>query len=139
MHLIHQEEQALGKSLAQEKMSLLGVMEASKVRIRELEEDIKTLTQRTVERETELERSGVCFLSYWGFFTMVAHSCLISINNVNVCRLKERAKRAGAQRKEEESERKSLQVTLQINQTRLRSAFRFSSPAFSNLCCFFLS
>ena len=30
--------------------------EASEVRIRELEEDIKTLTQRAVERETELER-----------------------------------------------------------------------------------
>lgn len=30
--------------------------------------------------------------------------------SVCVCRMKERAKRAGAQRKEEESERKSLQV-----------------------------
>lgn len=36
--------------------------EASEVRIRELEEDIKTLTQRTVERDTELERSDI-FLS----------------------------------------------------------------------------
>lgn len=37
--------------------------EASEVRIRELEEDIKTLTQRTVERDTELERSGIFLFS----------------------------------------------------------------------------
>lgn len=37
--------------------------EASKVRIKELEEDMKTLTQRAVERETELERYDVFFRS----------------------------------------------------------------------------
>ncbi|KAG7228322.1 hypothetical protein INR49_009186 [Caranx melampygus] len=85
------EEQALGESLAQERSALLGAREASEERIKELEEDIKTLTQRTVERETELER------------------------------MKERAKRAGAQRKEEESERKSLQTKLEQTESELRS------------------
>ncbi|KAF3696891.1 Calcium-binding and coiled-coil domain-containing protein 1 [Channa argus] len=85
------EEQALGKSLAQEKSALLDAREESEVRIRELEEDIKTLTQRTMERETELER------------------------------LKERAKRSGVQRKEEESERKSLQTKLEHAEGELRS------------------
>lgn len=50
------EERALGESLAQEKNTLLDAREEGKVRIKELEEDIKTLTQRNVERETELER-----------------------------------------------------------------------------------
>lgn len=85
------EQQAFGESLAQEKSALLDAGEASKVRIKELEEDIKTLTQRTVERETELER------------------------------MKERAKRAGAQKKEEESERKSLQTKLEQTECELRS------------------
>lgn len=85
------EEQALGNLLAQEKCALLEAREVSEVRIRELEEDIKTLTQRTVEREAELER------------------------------MKERAKRAGAQRKEEESERKSLQTKLEQTESELRS------------------
>ncbi|XP_023280911.1 calcium-binding and coiled-coil domain-containing protein 1-like [Seriola lalandi dorsalis] len=84
-------EHALGESLAQERSALLGAREASEERIKELEEDIKTLTQRTVERETELER------------------------------MKERAKRAGAQRKEEESERKSLQTKLEQTEAELRS------------------
>ncbi|XP_029011366.1 calcium-binding and coiled-coil domain-containing protein 1 [Betta splendens] len=91
MEQVHKEEQALGKSLAQEKMSLLDIMEASTVRITELEEDIKTLSQRTVERETELER------------------------------LKEKAKRAGAQRKEEDNERKNLQIKLEQTEGELRS------------------
>ncbi|XP_026187666.1 calcium-binding and coiled-coil domain-containing protein 1 isoform X2 [Mastacembelus armatus] len=86
-----QEEQSFRKSLAQEKNALLDAREASEVRIRELEEDIKTLTQRTVEREIELER------------------------------MKERAKRAGAQRKEEESERRSLQTKLEQTEGELRS------------------
>ncbi len=59
MPVVWQEEQALGESLAQEKTTLLDAKEESKVRIKELEEDIKTLTQRTVERETELERYDV--------------------------------------------------------------------------------
>uniref|UniRef100_A0A4W6FLJ6 Calcium binding and coiled-coil domain 1a n=1 Tax=Lates calcarifer TaxID=8187 RepID=A0A4W6FLJ6_LATCA len=60
---ITNEEQALGESLAQEKSALLDAREASEVRIQELEEDIKTLTERTVERETELERSDIFFFS----------------------------------------------------------------------------
>ncbi|XP_053173817.1 calcium-binding and coiled-coil domain-containing protein 1 [Scomber japonicus] len=85
------EEEALRELLTQEKSALLDVREASEVRMRELEEDIKALTQRTVERETELER------------------------------VKERAKRAGVQRKEEESERKSLQNKLEQTEAELRS------------------
>ncbi|KAF0036271.1 hypothetical protein F2P81_011583 [Scophthalmus maximus] len=85
------EEQALGESLAQENSALLDAREASEVRIKELEEDIKILTQRTVERETELER------------------------------IKERAKRTGAQRKEEESERKTVQTKLEQTEGELRS------------------
>lgn len=46
----------MGESLAQEKSTLLDAKEESRVRIKELEEDIKVLTQRAVERETELER-----------------------------------------------------------------------------------
>lgn len=91
MEMEQKEEQAFGESLAQEKSALLDASEASEVRIKELEEDIKTLTQRTVERETELER------------------------------MKERAKRAGAQRKEEESDRKSLQTKLEQTEGELRS------------------
>ncbi|XP_041656074.1 calcium-binding and coiled-coil domain-containing protein 1 [Cheilinus undulatus] len=87
----HKEEQALGESLAQEKSTLLDAREESKVRIRELEEDIKTLTQRAVEKETELERT------------------------------KEKAKRATAQRKDEESERKSLQTKLEQTESELKS------------------
>ncbi|XP_074500420.1 calcium-binding and coiled-coil domain-containing protein 1 isoform X1 [Sebastes fasciatus] len=97
MEMDQKEEQAFGESLAQEKSALLDAREASKVRIKELEEDIKTLTQRTVERETELE-SQIC-----------------------VCRMKERAKRAGAQRKDEDSERKSLQTKLEQTEGELRS------------------
>uniref|UniRef100_UPI003AAC877C calcium-binding and coiled-coil domain-containing protein 1 n=1 Tax=Centroberyx gerrardi TaxID=166262 RepID=UPI003AAC877C len=85
------EVQDSGESLAQEKSALLAAREASELRIRELEDDIKTLTQRAVERETELER------------------------------MKERAKRAAAQRKEEESERKSLQTKLEQTEGELRS------------------
>ncbi|XP_034446691.1 calcium-binding and coiled-coil domain-containing protein 1 isoform X2 [Hippoglossus hippoglossus] len=85
------EEQALGESLAQEKSALLDARESSEERIKELEEDIKLLTLRTVERETDVER------------------------------MKERAKRAGTQRKEEESERKSLQTKLEQTEGELRS------------------
>ncbi|XP_028265992.1 calcium-binding and coiled-coil domain-containing protein 1 [Parambassis ranga] len=85
------EEQALRESVAQEKSALMDAREASEERIRELEEDIKTLTYRAVERETELER------------------------------MKERAKRAGALKKEEESERKSLQTKLEQTEGELKS------------------
>lgn len=53
---VWQEEQDLVELLTQEKSTLLEANEESRVRIRELEEDIKTLTQRTVDRETEMER-----------------------------------------------------------------------------------
>ncbi|KAM4610322.1 calcium-binding and coiled-coil domain-containing protein 1 isoform 2-T2 [Polymixia lowei] len=85
------EVEASGESLSEEKSALLAAKEASELRIGELEEDIKTLMQRAVERETELER------------------------------MKERAKRAAAQRKEEESERKSLQTKLEQTEGELRS------------------
>ncbi|CAN9516100.1 unnamed protein product [Ophioblennius macclurei] len=85
------EEQAKGESLAQEKTALMDAREAGDLRIGELEEDIKTLTQRAVERETELER------------------------------MKERAKKAAALRKEDESERKSLQTKLEQTEAELRS------------------
>ncbi|XP_047435659.1 calcium-binding and coiled-coil domain-containing protein 1 [Mugil cephalus] len=84
------EEQILGESLAQEKTALMDAREASEERIRELEEDIITLTQRALERETELER------------------------------MKERAKRAGALRKEDESERKNLQTKLEQTEGELK-------------------
>uniref|UniRef100_A0A1A8EAZ6 Calcium binding and coiled-coil domain 1 n=1 Tax=Nothobranchius kadleci TaxID=1051664 RepID=A0A1A8EAZ6_NOTKA len=83
--------QALGESLAQEKAALMSAKKENEVRIRELEEDIKTLTQRTVEKESELER------------------------------MKERAKRAVALRKEEENERKSLQSKLEQTEVELKS------------------
>ncbi|XP_034393056.1 calcium-binding and coiled-coil domain-containing protein 1 [Cyclopterus lumpus] len=91
MEMELKEERAFGESLAQEKIALLDTGEASTLRIKELAEDIKTLTQRTVERETELER------------------------------MKERARRAGTQRKEEESDRKSLQTKLEQTEGELRS------------------
>nr|ABF22439.1 coiled-coil transcriptional coactivator [Takifugu rubripes] len=86
-----EEEQDLVELLTQEKSTLLEANEESRVRIRELEEDIKTLTQRTVDRETEMER------------------------------MKERAKRAGAQRKEEESERSALQAEHEATLKEMRS------------------
>lgn len=85
------EEKALGESLAQEKTALMDAREASEARIRELEDDIKSLAQRAVEKETELER------------------------------IKERARRAGALRKDEESERRSLQTKLEQTESELKS------------------
>ncbi|XP_008317120.1 calcium-binding and coiled-coil domain-containing protein 1 [Cynoglossus semilaevis] len=85
------EEQFLRESLLQEQRALFEVREKSEVRIKELEEDIKTLTLRSVERETEMER------------------------------LKERAKKVGTQRKEDESERKTLQDKLEQTEGELRS------------------
>ncbi|KAM4738428.1 calcium-binding and coiled-coil domain-containing protein 1 [Anableps anableps] len=91
MEMKHKDEQSLGDCLAQEKAALMEAKAAKEHLIRELEEDIKTLTQRAVERETELER------------------------------VKERAKRAVALRKEEENERKSLQNKLEQTEAELRS------------------
>ncbi|XP_056129690.1 calcium-binding and coiled-coil domain-containing protein 1 isoform X2 [Lampris incognitus] len=85
------EAKASGESLNEEKNALLATKEVSKLRIGELEDDIKTLAQRAVERETELER------------------------------MKEKAKRAAAQKKEEENERKSLQAKLEQRESELRS------------------
>ncbi|KAK0156014.1 Calcium-binding and coiled-coil domain-containing protein 1 [Merluccius polli] len=73
------------------KNALLATKEEGEQRIRELEEDIKTLAQRAAERETELDR------------------------------LKERAKRAATQKKEEESERKDLQTKLEQTEAELRT------------------
>lgn len=61
--LVCQEEQAFGELLSQEKSTLLIAKEESRTRITELEEDIQTLNQRTVERETELERYGIFIIS----------------------------------------------------------------------------
>ncbi|XP_024149212.1 calcium-binding and coiled-coil domain-containing protein 1 isoform X2 [Oryzias melastigma] len=86
-----EEEQLLGQSLAQEKTTLMEARESSEMKIQDLEENIKTLTQRAVEREADLER------------------------------IKERTKRANALKKEEESERMSLQVKLEQTEAELRS------------------
>uniref|UniRef100_A0A096LT82 Calcium binding and coiled-coil domain 1a n=1 Tax=Poecilia formosa TaxID=48698 RepID=A0A096LT82_POEFO len=83
-----------GDCLAQEKVALMEVKAAKEQLIRELEEDIKTLTQRAVERETELER------------------------------MKDRAKRAIALRKEEETRYfplKPIQCKLDQTEAELRS------------------
>nr|XP_057939967.1 calcium-binding and coiled-coil domain-containing protein 1-like [Doryrhamphus excisus] len=84
-------EMALGKCLTQEKSALLEVTEANQVRIRELKEDIKTLRQRAVERDAELER------------------------------MEERAKNATALQKEEESDRQILQTMLEQTEGELRN------------------
>ncbi|XP_054905368.1 calcium-binding and coiled-coil domain-containing protein 1 [Poeciliopsis prolifica] len=91
MEMKQKDEKALGDCLAQEKATLMEVKAAKEQLIRELEEDIKTLTQRAVERETELER------------------------------MKDRAKRAIGLRKEEETEKKGLQNKLDQTEAELRS------------------
>uniref|UniRef100_A0A3Q0RX73 Calcium binding and coiled-coil domain 1a n=1 Tax=Amphilophus citrinellus TaxID=61819 RepID=A0A3Q0RX73_AMPCI len=85
------EEKKLRASLAQEKAALMDAKEASEVRLRELEDDIKTLAQRAMEKETELER------------------------------IKDRARRAAVLRKEEDSERRSLQNKLEQTESELKS------------------
>ncbi|XP_051914006.1 calcium-binding and coiled-coil domain-containing protein 1 isoform X1 [Hippocampus zosterae] len=87
----HKEEIALGECLAQEKKALLDVREANKLHIEQLQKDIKTLTQRALDQETELER------------------------------IKERAKRAAAQWKAEQIDRKILQTKLEQTEGDLRS------------------
>lgn len=82
---------ALEELLIQEKSALVEEKDLSELHIKELEQDIKMLTERTVEREMELER------------------------------MTERAKRAGVQKKEEEIERKSLQIKLEQTEGELRS------------------
>ncbi|XP_062397207.1 calcium-binding and coiled-coil domain-containing protein 1 [Sardina pilchardus] len=78
------------EALAEEKSALLSKRAASEQRIRELEDDIKALGQRALERETDMER------------------------------MKEKAKKVAAQRKEEENERKSLKAKLEQTEVELR-------------------
>uniref|UniRef100_A0A8C8J0E6 Calcium-binding and coiled-coil domain-containing protein 1-like n=1 Tax=Oncorhynchus tshawytscha TaxID=74940 RepID=A0A8C8J0E6_ONCTS len=86
-----QEVEASGEALAQEKSSILAKKAANKQRIRELEDDIKALTLKAVERETELER------------------------------MKERDKKQAVQMMEDEKERKVLQLKLEQTEGELRS------------------
>ncbi|XP_051735993.1 calcium-binding and coiled-coil domain-containing protein 1 [Ctenopharyngodon idella] len=81
----------LGKGLTEEKEALLAQKEANEQRIRELEEDIKVLTQRSLERETDLER------------------------------MRERAKKAAAQKKEDEDEHKNLKLKMEQTEKELHS------------------
>uniref|UniRef100_A0AAZ3PQE8 Calcium binding and coiled-coil domain-containing protein n=2 Tax=Oncorhynchus tshawytscha TaxID=74940 RepID=A0AAZ3PQE8_ONCTS len=83
--------EASGEALAQEKSSILAKKAANKQRIRELEDDIKALTLKAVERETELER------------------------------MKERDKKQAVQMMEDEKERKVLQLKLEQTEGELRS------------------
>lgn len=46
--------------LIQEKSALVEEKDLSELHIKELKQDIKMLTERTVEREMELERSEMC-------------------------------------------------------------------------------
>ncbi|KAJ0064263.1 hypothetical protein NL108_001576, partial [Boleophthalmus pectinirostris] len=81
---------ALGESLLQEKCALLEAKELCEQRIRELEEDIKIMSEKTMERDNELDRM-------------------------------KRARRAGVQKKEEESEKLNLQIKLEQAEAELRS------------------
>ncbi|KAJ8017020.1 hypothetical protein DPEC_G00013420 [Dallia pectoralis] len=86
----HEEVEASGEALAQETTSILAKKAVSDQRIREQEDDIRALTMKAVERETELER------------------------------MKERAKKVAAQRREEENERGALQLKLEQAEVELR-------------------
>lgn len=80
--------QASGESLAQEKSALLDAKEASELQIRELEEDIKALTQKAVERETELERFHIVFLFFAVlllFFIFLCHYFCLLLLIKSVC------------------------------------------------------
>ncbi|CAL9703046.1 unnamed protein product [Knipowitschia caucasica] len=91
MEELQKKETSLEESLLQEKCALMEAKHMCEQRIRELEEDIRVLTEKTVERDVELER------------------------------MKERARRAGVQMKEEESERVNLQIKLEQTEAELRS------------------
>ncbi|XP_030213469.1 calcium-binding and coiled-coil domain-containing protein 1 isoform X3 [Gadus morhua] len=91
MELRQKEEQALGDYLVEQQGALLALKEAGELRIRELEEDIKTLAQRAADRETELDR------------------------------FKERTKRSATQKKEEDTEKKDLQTKLEHTEAELRT------------------
>ncbi|XP_051948219.1 calcium-binding and coiled-coil domain-containing protein 1-like [Xyrauchen texanus] len=79
----------LGEALAEEKKALLAQKEANEQKIRELEEDIKVLTQRGLERETDIER------------------------------MRERAKKAAVQKKEDEDEHKNLKLKMEQTEKEL--------------------
>ncbi|XP_055043429.2 calcium-binding and coiled-coil domain-containing protein 1 isoform X2 [Misgurnus anguillicaudatus] len=85
------EVEDMGEALVEEKRALLAQKEANEQRIRELEEDIKVLTQRGLERETDLER------------------------------MRERAKKAAVQKKEDEDEQKNLKAANEVALGELRS------------------
>uniref|UniRef100_A0A8C1IGS4 Calcium binding and coiled-coil domain 1a n=1 Tax=Cyprinus carpio TaxID=7962 RepID=A0A8C1IGS4_CYPCA len=85
------EVEDLGEALTEEKRALLAQKEANEQRIRELEEDIKVLTQRGLERETDLER------------------------------MRERAKKAAAQKKEDEDEHKNQKLKMDQTEKELHS------------------
>ncbi|XP_051961986.1 calcium-binding and coiled-coil domain-containing protein 1 isoform X2 [Xyrauchen texanus] len=85
------EVENLGEALAEEKRALLAQKEANEQRIRELEEDIKVLTQRGLERETDLER------------------------------MREQAKKVSAQKKEDEDAHKNLKLKMEQTEKELHS------------------
>ncbi|KAF5897449.1 calcium-binding and coiled-coil domain-containing protein 1-like, partial [Clarias magur] len=87
-----QEETAVLCEAQQEEKQLLLVKEAaSEQRISQLEDDIRVLTQKALERETDLER------------------------------MKERAKKAAAQKKEVEGEHKNIKLKLEQSEKELHS------------------
>ncbi|XP_051516992.1 calcium-binding and coiled-coil domain-containing protein 1-like isoform X1 [Myxocyprinus asiaticus] len=85
------EVENLGEALAEEKRALLAQKEANEQRIRELEEDIKVLTQRGLERETDLER------------------------------MREQAKKASAQKEEDDDAYKNLKLKMEQTEKELHS------------------
>ncbi|KAA0706709.1 Calcium-binding and coiled-coil domain-containing protein 1 [Triplophysa tibetana] len=81
----------ISEDLAEEKRGIQAQKEANERRIRELEEDIKVLTQRGLERETDLER------------------------------MRERAKKAALQKKEDEDEQNNLKFKMEQTEKELHS------------------
>ncbi|MCJ8741922.1 hypothetical protein PDJAM_G00076320 [Pangasius djambal] len=86
-----EEMAALSEVLQEEKQALLVKEAASEQRISQLEDDIRVLTQKALERETDLER------------------------------MKERAKKAAAQKKEVEGEHKNIKLKLEQTEKELHS------------------
>ncbi|XP_056589122.1 calcium-binding and coiled-coil domain-containing protein 1 isoform X3 [Triplophysa dalaica] len=85
------EVEDISEDLAEEKRAIQAQKEANDQRIRELEEDIIVLTQRGLERETDLER------------------------------MRERAKKAALQKKEDEDEQNNLKAASEVALGELRS------------------
>ncbi|XP_060793522.1 calcium-binding and coiled-coil domain-containing protein 1 [Neoarius graeffei] len=86
-----EETVALGELLQEEKQALLVKEASSEQRISQLEDNIRVLTQKALERETDLER------------------------------MKERAKKAAGQKKEVESEHKNIKLKLEQTEKELHS------------------